>query len=245
MLAVRAGCNAPINLCVTWQLWDLISVLPGAVDNLTDSPVYRMIEEQARFLLGPLKGYAPDLNDFVTPQLAAHAYDYLGLLWLFTGMTILGALVPLYKYIPEEELLYPEYDFEEEPAPPPPAAPAGMGDAMQAPADMMSQGDEMLGGVTTDILSNNGGDDGDQQDYNFYDYQSSAEISSFQSDQNYDYQYGGGVPGQSNDYFDYQYGTRDLAGLKRRKDIDGYPPPHRLWQHTVGQQQSGQAPSRG
>lgn len=228
--------NAPINLGVTWQLWNTL-------ESLAETPMYRMIEDQARFLLGPLKGYAPDLNDFVTPQLAAHAYDYLGLLWLFTGLTILGALVPLYKYIPEEELLYPEYEFEEEPAPAPaPApspAPAGMGDAM----GMMAQGDGSVDGAVTDYVPADVNEGDDQADYDFYDYQSNGG----QANQNYDYQFGGGATflqaGQSYDY--YNYGGRDLAGAKKRKDNIGYPPPHHLWRHVVGQQdQRGHAPSR-
>ncbi len=190
----------------------MASVALVALDKFIESPTYRMIEDQARLMLGPLKGYAPDLNSFVTSSLAAHAYDYLGLLWLFTGLTILGALVPLYKYIPEEELLYPDYDFEEpKKAPAPAPAPAGMGmsmgDMMKAPGDMMkAPGDMMQGGVSSGAPPA-GGADGVGEDYSFYDYQ---------------YQY----DGQSYDYFNY--------GPAKRKDSKGYPHPHHLWQHAVG-----------
>lgn len=231
----RRGGEAPINLSVTWQLWDVITILPEALDKWTDSPSYRMIEKQARFLLGPLKGYAPDLNDFVTPQLAAHAYDYLGLLWLFTGLTILGALVPLYKYIPEEELLYPEYEFEEEAAPAP--APAAMGDmlkeegGMMAPEGMMQYsgntmqyaGDMMKEGASSEKPPADEGEADGEQDYSYYDYQ-----------------YGGGLP---NTQVSYDY--YDFGGAGKRKDKSGYPPPHHLWQHALGHHhRSGHSPSR-
>lgn len=84
----------------------------AGLDSWLASPPSRDTQEEGRFLLGILKGHGLTFNDNVSPGLAAHSWDYLAFLWLYAGMAILGALVPLYKYIPEEELLYPDYDFD-------------------------------------------------------------------------------------------------------------------------------------
>ena len=98
---------------LTWpdQLQDVAYLIKAAMDTWP-APSHH-IAEQGRFWQGILTGYGITFNDNVTPGLAAHSWDYLAYLWLYTGATIIGALWPLYKYIPEEELLYPDYNFDE------------------------------------------------------------------------------------------------------------------------------------
>ncbi|KAK8393997.1 hypothetical protein O3P69_006299 [Scylla paramamosain] len=86
-------------------LLDVLSLAAAHLDSRLASRPSRGMQEEGRYY---------NLNENVSPSLAAYSWNYLGILWLYAGLSIVGALVPLYKYIPEEELLYPDYEFEEE-----------------------------------------------------------------------------------------------------------------------------------
>ncbi|MPC07905.1 hypothetical protein E2C01_000473 [Portunus trituberculatus] len=90
---------------MTWQLLDVLSLAATHLDSQLAQRPSRGMQEEGRFF---------NFNDNVSPSLAFYSWNYLGLLWLYAGLTIVGAIAPLYKYIPEEELLYPDYEFEEE-----------------------------------------------------------------------------------------------------------------------------------
>lgn len=56
-----------------------------------------------RLALGPLFNWGPTTNSFVTPSVAAYSWDFLGYLLVFTGVSLLAALIPLFQHIPLDD----------------------------------------------------------------------------------------------------------------------------------------------